>query len=237
MDSKINMNKKITRAILGIAIALSAASCSHDTAASEEELHGYMIANYTIKDQETFNKYMAAAGSLAPLYDGKVIIYNESPVTLEGSPKSVIAVAEFPSIAAAKRFYNSREYTAAREFRIASTEGTVLLAEGSPSWAFPDTATQAYGYMMANYTINNEATFRQYMNAAGSLAQQYNGRVMIYDVNPTVLEGKPKSVIAVAEFPSVAETERFYNSSAYTAARAFRVASTEGSVLLTGSIP
>lgn len=234
---KTSMNKQITRAFLAIAIALTAVSCSNDSSPAEEQLHGYMIANYTINDRETFSRYMEAAGSLAPRYNGKVIIYNESPTTLEGNPKAVIAVAEFPSVEQAERFYNSPEYTAARQFRIASTEGTVLLAEGSASWAFADTATQAYGYMIANYTINDQTTFQQYMNAAGPLAPRYNGRVIIYDTNPKVLEGQPKLVIAVAEFPGVAETERFYNSPEYTAARPFRIASTEGSVLLTGSIP
>ena len=48
--------------------------------------HGYMIANYTIKDQATFNKYMEAAGSLVPKYNGKVIIYNENSGVLEETP-------------------------------------------------------------------------------------------------------------------------------------------------------
>jgi uncharacterized protein (DUF1330 family) len=43
-----------------------------------------------------------------------------------------MAVAEFPGVAEAERFYNSPEYTAARKFRIASTEGSVVLVEGLP---------------------------------------------------------------------------------------------------------
>lgn len=133
------MNKKLIRAIIGVAFALGAAVVhAQDTKQSSGaparavQLHGYMIANYTINDQATFKKYMEAAGSFAPKYKGKVIIYDVKSRTLEGNPESVMAVAEFPSVVDTERFYNSPEYTAARKFRIASTKGSVVLAEGLP---------------------------------------------------------------------------------------------------------
>jgi uncharacterized protein (DUF1330 family) len=91
---------------------------------------GYMIANYTIKDQAGFQKYMDAAGPLAPKYGGEIIVFNLNATAVEGKPKKVMAIAEFPSLADAQRFYNSPEYTAARKFRIESTEGSVVITEG-----------------------------------------------------------------------------------------------------------
>jgi uncharacterized protein (DUF1330 family)/pimeloyl-ACP methyl ester carboxylesterase len=91
-----------------------------------------MIANYTIKDQETFKKYMEAAGTLAPKFKGKVIIYDTKAKALEGNPEAIAAVAEFPSVADTEKFYDSPEYTSARKFRIASTKGSVVLTEGLP---------------------------------------------------------------------------------------------------------
>ncbi|HDH7847025.1 TPA: DUF1330 domain-containing protein [Raoultella ornithinolytica] len=91
---------------------------------------GYMIANYTITDQAGFQKYMNAAGSLAPKYGGKIIVFNLNATAVEGKPESVMAIAEFPSLADAQRFYNSPEYTAARKFRIESTKGSVVITEG-----------------------------------------------------------------------------------------------------------
>ncbi|WP_095086476.1 DUF1330 domain-containing protein [Mesorhizobium sophorae] len=91
---------------------------------------GYMIANYTIKDQAGYRKYMEEAGPLAPKYGGKIIVFNLNANAVEGQPKKVMAIAEFPSLADAQRFYNSPEYTAARKFRVASTEGTVVITEG-----------------------------------------------------------------------------------------------------------
>jgi uncharacterized protein (DUF1330 family) len=91
-----------------------------------------MIANYTIHDQATFQKCMDAAGPIASRYNGKVTIFNLNAKRVEGSPKTVIAVAGFPSLADAERFYNSPEYSEAKKLRIASTEGSVVIAEGLP---------------------------------------------------------------------------------------------------------
>jgi uncharacterized protein (DUF1330 family) len=89
-----------------------------------------MIANYDIKDQAGFQKYMDAAGSLASQYGGRIIVFNLNATAVEGKPKSVMAIAEFPSLAEARRFYASPEYTAAKRFRIAATEGSVVITEG-----------------------------------------------------------------------------------------------------------
>lgn len=110
-----------------IAIALAFSSAGH---AQDAQAPGYMIANYTIKDQAGFQKYMEEAGPLAPHFGGKIIVFNLNATAVEGKPKSVMAIAEFPSVADAQRFYDSPEYTAARKFRVASTEGSVVITEG-----------------------------------------------------------------------------------------------------------
>ena len=109
------------------AIAIAFASTGH---AQETKVPGYMIANYTIKDQAGFRKYMKEAGPLAPKFGGKIIVFNLNATAVEGEPKKVMAIAEFPSLADAQRFYNSPEYTAARKFRVASTDGSVVITEG-----------------------------------------------------------------------------------------------------------
>ncbi len=112
-------------AVAAVTIALAATGY-----AQNKQPPGYMIANYTIKDQAGYKKYMEEAGPLAPKYGGKIIVFNLNATAVEGQPKSVMAIAEFPSLADAQRFYNSPEYTAARKFRVASTEGTVIITEG-----------------------------------------------------------------------------------------------------------
>ena len=114
---------------IGTAAALTIALAATGYAQNSQP-PGYMIANYTINDQAGYDKYMEEAGPLAPKYGGKIIVFNLNATAVEGEPKSVMAIAEFPSLADAQRFYNSPEYTAARKFRIAATEGTVVITEG-----------------------------------------------------------------------------------------------------------
>lgn len=119
------MKKLVLGALAAVATAF--VSTGH---AQDPQPHGYMIANYTIKDPATFQKYMEAAGPLAPKYHGKVIVFDLNSTAVEGEPKSVMAIAEFPSLADAQRFYASPEYSEAKKLRIAATEGTVVITEG-----------------------------------------------------------------------------------------------------------
>jgi uncharacterized protein (DUF1330 family) len=119
------MSKLVIAAVAAMTVALAATGHAQDRQAL-----GYMIANYTIKDQAGFQKYMEEAGPLAPKFGGKIIVFNLNATAVEGKPESVMAIAEFPSVADAERFYNSPEYTAARKFRIASTEGSVVITAG-----------------------------------------------------------------------------------------------------------
>lgn len=107
------MKKLVSGTAIAMAMAFGSTGHAQDTQAP-----GYMIANYTIKDQA------------APKFGGKIIVFNLNATAVEGKPQSVMAIAEFPSVADAQRFYDSPEYTAARKFRVASTEGSVVITEG-----------------------------------------------------------------------------------------------------------
>ena len=90
------MKKLVIGTVAAITIALAATAYAQDT-----QPPSYMIANYTIKDQAGFQKYMEEAGPLAPKYGGKIIVFNLNSTAVEGKPKSVMAIAEFPSLAEA----------------------------------------------------------------------------------------------------------------------------------------
>lgn len=119
------MKKWVAASVAAITFAFAGLCLAQDPTP-----HGYMIANYQINDQATFQRYMEAAGPLAPKYGGKVIVFNLNATAVEGKPKSVMAIAEFPSLVEAQRFYNSPEYIAAKKLRMAATEGSVVITEG-----------------------------------------------------------------------------------------------------------
>lgn len=125
------MKKLLTRIILSAAIASGATSVQAQDIAPATQPHGYIVATYDITDQAMFDKYMAAAPlSLLDKYHGKMLVFNMSVKGVEGQPRSVFGMVEFPSLADAKRFYYSPEYTAARQLRIKSTKGNVIFLEG-----------------------------------------------------------------------------------------------------------
>lgn len=129
------ISQSLVTSIFALAAMVPAqAQTATPTLAPTVQAHGYMVISYDIKDRAMFQKYMDAAGSLAAKFNGKVTIFNMKVTGVEGKPRSVFGMVEFPNLADAQRFYNSPEYTAARQFRVAATKGTstVILTEGLP---------------------------------------------------------------------------------------------------------
>jgi uncharacterized protein (DUF1330 family) len=124
------MKKFLVTALAVLALNVSPAAFAQD--AAKAPAPAYMIGSYDIRDEAGFQKYIEAAAPLVSQYGGRVIVYNPGAKPIvEGNPRSVIAVAEFPSLADAERYYNSPEYTAARKFFTDSTEGWRIITEGA----------------------------------------------------------------------------------------------------------
>ncbi len=92
-------------------------------------MRGYLIANYTINDPNTYQKYVEAVMPVIAKYGGKLIIGDFELNKLEGNPKQGVVVVEFQSTEAAERFYSSPEYTENKHLRLSSTEGWVAIAK------------------------------------------------------------------------------------------------------------
>ena len=127
------MKKFITRAVIGTAFVLAATAgqaqdakpASPAPAATVKAAPGYLISSFIVRDQATFQKYLDAVGPISTKYKGKVTAFNVNARTVEGTPRPMMAVVEFPSYADVERFYFSPEYTEVKKLRIASTEGFV----------------------------------------------------------------------------------------------------------------
>jgi uncharacterized protein (DUF1330 family) len=125
-------------------------------------------------------------------------------------------------------------------FTIALAAATGQAQEAKPSLGASATAAKApaHAYLIGNYVIRDQAMFQRYLDAANGLAPRYAVKVIVFDTNTHKLEGNAQAVTVIAEFPSMAEAERFYFSAEYTEAKKLRIGSTEGSVVLAqGLIP
>ena len=89
---------------------------------------GYVIASYTVTDEEKFAPYPPAAGPSLAQYGGKVLVASADSKVLEGNPAPRTVVIEFESVEAAQRWYDSPEYNQAKPLRTAASEGTVIIA-------------------------------------------------------------------------------------------------------------
>ncbi len=90
----------------------------------------YMIVNTRSSDPDRMAEYRRLAQVAVEQYGGRYLVRGAPYETLEGSwqPQRLV-VLEFPSMAAARTFYDSPEYLAAREARAGVSDFDMLLAE------------------------------------------------------------------------------------------------------------
>ena len=94
---------------------------------------GYWIAQVTVKDPETYEKYKAANAIAFSKYGGLFIVRGGAQAVKEGTthPRSVII--EFPDYAAALACYESPEYKSALAIRQGISDGNLVIVEGYDS--------------------------------------------------------------------------------------------------------
>ena len=90
----------------------------------------YLIANITVTDPEAFKAYGAKVPAVIAQFGGRYLVRGGAVTAVEGaSPFNRLVVLEFPSMDAARGFYNSPEYLAAREARAGVSDFDMLLVE------------------------------------------------------------------------------------------------------------
>jgi uncharacterized protein (DUF1330 family) len=92
-------------------------------------MKGYVVTNFTIKDPETFKKYLSLVGETVSKYNGKFLVRGPIPNVIEGEPFNFLAIVEFNSMKEAEKWFYSKEYTEIINMRISSTEGWFVLSE------------------------------------------------------------------------------------------------------------
>jgi uncharacterized protein (DUF1330 family) len=91
----------------------------------------YIIAQVNVKDPQKYQEYAKLAGPATVKYGGRFLVRGGAKTPLEGDiPFQRIVVNEFDSVEAARRFYNSVEYQAAREKRLGAADFNMVIVEG-----------------------------------------------------------------------------------------------------------
>ena len=94
-------------------------------------MSAYMIIQAEITDPEKFPEYQKLAAPAVQKYNGK-ILGRGAPDSVEGQwDAPVVLIIEFESETVAKDFFNSPEYTAAREARANSANFVMSILPGA----------------------------------------------------------------------------------------------------------
>jgi len=92
---------------------------------------GYYIAEVTeVSNQDQFNTYAAGVPATVEKYGGHYLVRGGQTEALEGEPPKRIIITAFKSMADAKRWYDSPEYSAIRPIRLRSAKARGFIAEG-----------------------------------------------------------------------------------------------------------
>ncbi|MBC9071672.1 DUF1330 domain-containing protein [Thauera sp. CAU 1555] len=91
----------------------------------------YLVVDARVHDAERITRYRELAEIAVARFGGRYLVRGGATETLEGewAPQRLVIVA-FPSMDAARRFYDSPEYRAAREARAGIADFDMLLGEG-----------------------------------------------------------------------------------------------------------
>jgi uncharacterized protein (DUF1330 family) len=90
----------------------------------------YVIAQMAVHDLEGYRQYAAAVMGTIGSSGGRVVAANDVEA-FEGTPAQPrIVIGEFPTLEAAREWYQSPEYDAIKQLRIDATTSVLFMVEG-----------------------------------------------------------------------------------------------------------
>ena len=84
------------------------------------------------------------------------------------------------------------------------------------------------GYFVANYTITNQAGYKEYLAAVGPILEAHGAEFVVVDRDSELLEGSAGQVTVVLRFATKAAAEAWYESPEYQAIKHLRTDNSDG---------
>ena len=92
---------------------------------------GYVISRVDIKDPDAYARYAAAATKVIAAHGGRALARGGRHEALEGRARARNVVLEFDSYEAARAYFYSADYQAARVLRQGAADIEMVLVEGN----------------------------------------------------------------------------------------------------------
>jgi uncharacterized protein (DUF1330 family) len=181
---------------------------------------GYVIADVTVTDPDTYAGYRALTPGTIEAFEGRFLIRGGEHQTIEGSwtPDRLVLLG-FDSLERANGWYDSDDYVKARAIRQDASTGRLLVADG---------LQEASGgvYVIAFVTVTDPAKFADYPSLVAPSIAAHGGRILVQGVAPDVKEGScPGERVIVLEFDDRAAALGWYESEEYRPAKELRAQS------------
>jgi len=94
----------------------------------------YVIAEVDVTNAEGYREYTSHVPGTIAKYGGRFLTRGGAAEVLEGDwPKLRRVIIEFPSVEAARRWWDSPEYEGPKAMRRANSKGRLILLEGVSS--------------------------------------------------------------------------------------------------------
>jgi uncharacterized protein (DUF1330 family) len=87
----------------------------------------YVVNAYDIDDFDTFKDYPPQVSPLLEKHGAKLLAMQTNPKALEGTPKTMNALVEFPSEEAVYKFYDDPQYQSIIHLRKNSTSNCTMI--------------------------------------------------------------------------------------------------------------
>lgn len=92
----------------------------------------YVIAEIEVTNPDGYKEYTTLVPATVEKYGGRFIVRGGKSVPLEGDwPERRRVIIEFPSVEAARKWWDSPEYEKPMAMRRANSKGRLLLVEGA----------------------------------------------------------------------------------------------------------
>jgi uncharacterized protein (DUF1330 family) len=92
---------------------------------------GYVVSRVDIKDPDAYARYAAAATKVIAAHGGRALARGGRHEALEGRARARNVVLEFDSYEAARAYFHSADYQAARALRQGAADIEMILVEGA----------------------------------------------------------------------------------------------------------
>jgi uncharacterized protein (DUF1330 family) len=94
-------------------------------------MKGYIIADIRVTDPIRYEEYRRQVPPIIELFGGRYLVRGGEVTPLEGEfGLGRLVVLEFPSVAAARRFYDSDAYAPLKAIRQAASDSRLVLVAG-----------------------------------------------------------------------------------------------------------